>query len=489
MEPYLLTILVGALVAATIALIFAWTRGNGFRKRLDETAAGLESVRAELSAAARDTVGARSAADQAERTIADLKSDRDALKDEIEAARRRQTDAETQAKLERQALDHIRRQMEDWEKTRAESMTHAKAAVLETATEISSKLLADHKKENEQAKKAAEERIKETTESLTKDFDYVAKSVKSLADQVLHNQQSVETVRRALSSPGGAGYYAEIGLENALKSFGLERGRDFVVQHIVVEESEGTRKKPDALVFLPHDSVLVIDSKASKFLLELAEVEGTEDEDTAYANLGRTMNQHLRDLAGKDYRGAIIESHREAGRGKEISRVMNVMYLPNDAALEKLKRADPDFDRKAAKAQILLAGPTGLSGLIGFARLEIDLGRQAENQEKIVEATEALLESVAVVVDHAGSVGRGLKTAINAFAGMTNSANRRLLPRTRALEQLGVRPAKNKPLPKHLPAYQVIDHSVIEGEAEEVAAPESLDDPSLKVHRLEPGGR
>ena len=37
MEPYLLTILVGALVATAIALAFAWARGNGFRHRLGET--------------------------------------------------------------------------------------------------------------------------------------------------------------------------------------------------------------------------------------------------------------------------------------------------------------------------------------------------------------------------------------------------------------------------------------------------------------------
>lgn len=489
MESTALVIAVGVAVAAIIGFVFVWARTSAYRRQLDETKAALEGVRGELMAVQLESIEARTRAEQAEPVIAELKSERDTARKEASTAQHRQSEAEKLAELERQALKGIEKRLSDWEQAKAETLTHAKAAVLETATELSNKLLADHKKENDQAKKEAEERISKTTEGLTKNFDVVAKSVKSLADQVLNNQQSVETVRRALSSPGGAGFFAEIGLENTLKSFGLERNRDFAIQHSVVDEADGTRKKPDAMVFLPCDSVLVIDSKASKFVLDLAEAESEEGEEEAYANLSRTMNQHLRDLAGKDYRGAIIENYRAAGRGKEVRRVMNVMYLPNDAALEKLKRADADFDKKAAKAQILLTGPTGLSGLIAFARLEIDLGRQAENQEKIVEATEALLESVGVVLGHTESVGRGIKNAARAFANMTSSANSRLLPRTRALEQLGVRPTNSKPLPKRLPAYQVIDHPVIDGEAEEVSPVEALEDPSLKVHRLKPGGQ
>ena len=60
-------------------------------------------------------------------------------------------------------------------------------------------------------------------------------------------------------------------LENTLKSFGLTAGIDFVLQQTFGSE-DGSRLRPDAIVFLPADSVLVIDSKASKFLLELAQV-------------------------------------------------------------------------------------------------------------------------------------------------------------------------------------------------------------------------
>ena len=146
----------------------------------------------------------------------------------------------------------------------------------------------------------------------------------------------------------------------------------------------------------------MIDSKASKHFLDLAESEGTEAEDDAYKALAATMNTHLRALADKNYRSEIMAAYRETGRSSDARRVMSIMYVPHDGAMEKIAHADPDFVAKAARAEITIAGPSMLMALVGFARIEIDLGKQAENQEKIVEGAQALVESVAVAVEHAG---------------------------------------------------------------------------------------
>src|SRR5262249_54732247 len=158
---------------------------------------------------------------------------------------------------------------------------------------------------------------------------------------------------------GGAGHFAEVGLANTLKSFGLLQDRDFLLQATV--QDGDARKRPDAIVFLPGDGVLVIDSKASKHLLDLAQAEGTEREEQAYRGLARTMNQHLKDLCDRDYRSAVATALRKAGRPGEIARLLTVMYLPNEAALEKLGRADAAFMHRAAREQITPVGPAGLA--------------------------------------------------------------------------------------------------------------------------------
>ena len=413
---------------------------------------------------------ARAAADIAESRRLDMQIGLDQARQGEAMARAEGARAATDAALARQQAEATRLQMADWEKTKAEFLETTKAGVFQTAQTISSKLLEDHKRESAESKLAAQKLLAETTAALKLEVQILTDGVSQLKGTVTEKAQMIDTIQRALSSPGGAGYFAEIGLANTLKSFGLEQGRDFVLQQTVYGAEAERKLRPDAIVFLPGDAVLVIDSKASKHLLDLAEAEDKVGEALAYQGLAKTMNQHLKDLTDKDYRGAVQAGFRKSGRDSEVSRVLSVMYLPNEAAIEKLGRADADFARKAAAAQIIPAGPAGLACIIGFAAVEISLMRQIENQARIVGAAEKLLESLSVAVGHAASVGRGIKQAAEGFSKLTGAINGRLLPRARQMHQLGLRPGK--PIPGNLGAYQVIDagaESLIEGEAMDLA--------------------
>ena len=119
--------------------------------------------------------------------------------------------------------------------------------------------------------------------------------------------------------------------------------------------------------------------------------------------------------------------------GEEIARIFSVMYLPNEAVLEKLYRADADFMRKAQEREIITAGPAGLYCVISIASTEINVLRQVDNQKRIVEMTQSLLDSVTVMLTHAASVGRGIKASAESFAKLTASVNQRFLPRARNL--------------------------------------------------------
>ncbi|GGF08732.1 DNA recombination protein RmuC [Aliidongia dinghuensis] len=453
-----LTVAIAAIAGLALGFLAALWRGGRAR-------AALEASLGE----------ARAAAEIAESRRLDLQAALDRAHEGEASARAAAHRAETDAALARQQAESIRQQMADWEKTRTEFLETTKAGVFQTAQQISSKLLEDHKRETAEAKLAAEKQLAQTTAALRQEVQALGDGVSQLKGQVTEKAQMIDTIQRALSSPGGAGYFAEIGLANTLKSFGLEQGRDFVLQQTVYGAEAERKLRPDAIVFLPGDAVLVIDSKASKHLLDLAEAEGTAGEAVAYQSLARTMNQHLKDLADKDYRGAVQSGFRKSGREGEVSRVLSVMYLPNEAAIEKLGRADPDFARKAADVQIIPAGPSGLACIIGFAAVEISLMRQIENQARIVGAAEKLLESLSVAVGHAASVGRGIKQAADGFAKLTGTLNGRLLPRARQMQQLGLRPGK--PVPGNLGAYQVVDagaDSLIEGEALDLAEDAAL---------------
>ena len=463
-----------AVIAAAIAVTRARTGRDALKRcrgELAEQQANAVRALENLAVAQSDLTEARVRLDATEAAIAELKTERETALSEYEAVRQALAEAEKAAALADQAREAVVQQQKSHEAARAESLGHAKAAVLTTAQEVSSKLIADHKRETDAAKKQSDEQIRKTTEGLARQFEGVAKSVASLQEHDTETRQRLETVWRSLSSPAGAGDYSEMGLENALGSFGLVRDRDFKIQHTIEDASQGRRLRPDAIVFLPNDRVLVIDSKASKFLLELAEAEGSDKEAETYGKFAKTMETHLRDLVGKDYKGAIEDDYRATGRANGVLHVTSVMYLPNEGAIEKLGRANPTFIRSARKQGIILAGPAGLASVIGLASVLIDVGRQAESQEQIVESTGDLLESVSVVIGHVGGMGKGIRAVAQNYANLSASINSRLLPRAKKLADYGVRPAKNKKLPNPLPAYKVEDvaaPALIEGEAEEI---------------------
>ncbi|MFO1241835.1 MAG: DNA recombination protein RmuC [Rickettsiales bacterium] len=167
------------------------------------------------------------------------------------------------------------------------------------------------------------------------------------------------------------------------------------------------------------------------------------------------MNNHLRTLAGRDYAGAITQCYKQSGRAGSLGCVFNVMYLPSESAIEKLRRADPGFDEKTERHAIILAGPTSLAGLFSLAKMQIAARRQSENSERIVEAAEGLMESVVTALGHVDKVGNSIRTAADAFDKFGKSVNRYVIPRLRNLQRLGVAPAKQKEIPGPLATYDI----------------------------------
>ena len=470
-----LVIAIAITVAAACATIFLAIKSKTQSEATQKAESELAEARAEITILqAGATEDARRTAESGTR-LSEIRQQFDQATTELHKLRESEKELLTEVQVQKKEIKLQNTKLKDWEEAQKQFMDGANAALAESAAKLSNKLLEDHKRENTAAKEDSEKRVKKATEELFKQFETISNSVVSLNDRVMRNDEVVETVQKALSSPGGAGQFAEIGLENSLKSFGLKSGRDFLTQ-LSLEGEDGSRVRPDAVLFLPYDSVLVIDCKASKFLFELAAADSAEEAESVAEKLRRTMREHLRSLAGREYRNAILANYRRAGKSSEIRRVLNVMYLPNEGAVEKVTDIDPGFTSEAAKRGITVVGPTGLLAIIAFARVEIDLGQQAENQEKIIEATRVLLERTATMIQHAASVGRGLKTASTNYGKWLSSINRSLLPATRNLEKLGVR-TDGKKLPNQLPGFQVIENeadALIDGEAAEIAAPEQL---------------
>ncbi len=350
----------------------------------------------------------------------------------------------------------LKSQIASHEAFKEESLKAAKAAVFEVSQSVSSKLIEDHKRENQEAKKQAEEITKRETENLHKEFKTVVETLNRINGQYQSHDKKLAAIWQSLTAPVKASNFAEIGLENTLKNFGLEQGIDFYMQSAI----EGTRLRPDAIINLPSGNQILIDAKTSKYFIEIAAEEN--DASALKDKLRQSMGTHLQQLVSRDY--------VSAGKAKlEGSFIVNVMYLPNDTAYARVLECDPTFSAKCRDSGVLLATPTSLNMLLAIATHQISREKQERNHQEIVKEMGKMISSLGKLFENISSVGKAIQSSAAKFEELAKSVNSRLLPRTRRVLSLGLETEKELKLPDTIGSYTLVENQspVIELESSE----------------------
>ena len=269
----------------------------------------------------------------------------------------------------------------------------------------------------------------------------------------------LDTVWRSLSSPGGAGADRRDRPRQHAQSL-RPRGKAATscCRSRRPMQVTGQRLRPDAVVFLPGD-------ERHRDRLQGVEIPARDrrrrgqaaERGEAYADLAphhEPASEGAR-RQGLSRRGAGRVARR-AGRGGDVARIVSVMYLPNEAALEKLCRADPRVPAaRRARRRSSRPGRPGCIALLSLAAVEIN--RSARSKTSSASSTRRRRCSTAsrVALGHAAAVGKGIKAAADSFQkfdrlGQPAPAAPRAPPRQ-------ARRGRGQALPPNLPAYNVVE--------------------------------
>lgn len=377
-----------------------------------------------------------------------LESEKDSIQSELRRVSGLLSETQQSLELKKQEMVEFQKRVDDWEKSRQDAITQAKAAIFETATKLSEQLIEKHKSET----KDSEEKLSGNAKKLQEQFEKVVESVAVLNQDIKSSKETVDHVKRALLSPAGAGNLAEITLENILKASGLEHERDFVMQYSFSINQDNKRLRPDAIVFLPANNIMIIDSKASKYFTEITQDNESGLDLEINSKLKLTMRKHLAALSDKNYH----EYLREHFKDRKINHISNIMFLPSEAAIEKISQIDKEFLSMAWQKDIFPVGSTGLINILAHTKFQMSLIKQAENQNLIVEEIRKLLGSLSNMCEYAKKLGVSLYSASNNFDKFAGSLNVNLLPKARNLEKLGVHLHKNKPIPNSIDRFTIL---------------------------------
>lgn len=347
--------------------------------------------------------------------------------------------------------------IEEAKKLRQESNDATKAALFELGNQLSNQLIDIHKKENEESRKLSEKNIEKTVDKFNSEFERISKMVNMLDKDITQSRDTVDIIKNSLLSPSGAGALAEITLENILKSSGLKSNLDFHLQYNVSDEIEKSILRPDAVIFLPSNRLMIIDSKASKFLV---------DQNSDPQKLAKTMNLHLKSLTGKNYAESIKKSLNN--KQNDVSNIITLMFLPTEQAVEKILDADSQFLNKAWDMDIFPVGPSGLMNMLSFAKFQISEQQMTYYNLQIIEEVKKLISSVAIMTDHSIKLGNSLSSAVNYYDKFAASFNRNLLSKAKKLGSLGLDISLEKQEPLKRMQLFTSKAELIELETEEI---------------------
>ncbi len=331
-------------------------------------------------------------------------------------------------------------------------------AVANTIGKLSDKLLQDHKHESKQANDKYEKNFIENTKQIHEQYKEVTELVQAMKGEFVRDRETINTIERALSQPASAGQMSEALLKQSLESLGMVDQRDFVLQPHLSDGASNLR--PDCLIAMPGNAVLIIDCKASKFLIDLENTHPDQSnpdiikqhQQESHRKFAESMDRHLKNLSEKNYKNAVYELYQSlpiATTQSKPARMVSIMWLAYDTGLDKLRQAHPTFHARAANQNIFITGPTGLWAVLGVAASAIFQQHKDENSMKIVEECTNLIGAIALSVDHASKVSRGLNQALKGFDMFSRSVNTYLLPRANRMLKMGVQ-KPNKLLPSKL---------------------------------------
>ena len=332
----------------------------------------------------------------------------------------------------------------DFENITKKSQELTKASLFELGNELSKQLIAIHRTETEGNRKLSEENIKTNAEKFNAEFERIVNMVGALKNGVEKSQGTVDLIKNSLLSPSGAGKLAEITLENILKASGLKNGLDFSMQYNLSGENNN-KLRPDAVIFLPSNNIMIIDAKASKFLI---------DESENIERLVKTMNFHLKSLASKDYAENMKLAGNLANRIK-YANIITLMFLPSEHAIEKIVEADSDFLNKAWNLNIFPVGPAGLMNMLSFAKFQIAENLMLHNNLEIIEEVKKLINSISSLAEYSAKLGSNISSLVGNYDKFAASFNRNFLSKAKNISNLGVGSDLNRKQ-IHLQRYQLI---------------------------------
>lgn len=266
----------------------------------------------------------------------------------------------------------------------------------------------------------------------------VRKQLETLTQNSQNLASETQQFRMVLKSGQARGRWGEETLRRVVEAAGMSAHCDFTEQ----TSAEDTR--PDLVVRLPGERVIVVDAKVPDF--DVAAVQGVADPPARAATLAehaRKVRTTVRQLAARNYPSKFPHA---------LDYV--VLFMPAESLFSAALEGDPDLIVWAAEQRVMLATPASLIALLRAVSLSWQQYAQTENARAIAQEALELYGRVDKFMEHVGKIGAALNKASEAYRDAAGSYDRRIRPSGDRLSKLFGRAESLPDLKPGAPALQ-----------------------------------
>jgi DNA recombination protein RmuC len=434
--PLGIQLALAALAGAGLGFLFGWLYGRGrsapaddrlvneLRQQLAQRDGELHALRAELTGASAARASAEASRAAAEKLVTDQRTIHEQALQEAKVAQEKAL-ADLRGAFRALSAEALKQSAPEFLRLAEQSFGKLQTAAkgdLEKRQE-SIKVLVEPLKEQLES---YQRRLQQSETAQSGVLGEVRKQLETLAQQSQSLASETQQFRMVLKSSQARGRWGETTLRRVVEAAGMSAHCDFTEQ---VKEGES---KPDLVVRLPGERVIIVDAKVPDlgFLNAMEAAEPARRADLLAAHASK-LKSAIKALAERDYPSRFPNA---------LDHV--VLFLPAESLFSAALEGDQDLIVWAASKRILLATPASLIALLRSVSVSWQQHAQTENAREIAEAAQEFYLRVITFTSHLESIRAGLETANKAFNQAVGSYESRLRPSGEKLRKLGGDAAK-----------------------------------------------
>ncbi|MHA8072887.1 DNA recombination protein RmuC [Aquirufa ecclesiirivi] len=249
--------------------------------------------------------------------------------------------------------------------------------------------------------------------------------------------QKTEDLTNALKGSNKTqGNWGEMILERVLESSGLKKGSEYETQ-FVTKNQMNESIKPDAVIFLPDNKNLIIDSKVSLVAYEryTSSEEGSLEKEIALKAHIESLKNHIKELSAKDYHTGLNLNSPD----------FVLLFIPIESGFVATISQDTTLFNFAWERKIVLVSPSTLLATLRTIASVWKTEYQTRNAIEIARQAGDLYDKFVSFTQDMEDVGKHIKKAEDAHVNALNKLSTgkgNLVTRAEKLHKLGIKSTK-----------------------------------------------